>query len=579
VNDGTSHIWEQVCQHIDGLAVGSTVAALADRGVLSVLADSPVSVAGLAARTGANPGFLRVGLRLLAHQGWLRAQPVREAEPVREAGTGSAADDFTVAPTACGRAVMSGLAEGYRLATAFLPALERVAEILSGTAGDAGLRTLTQARELMRSEWRLPSDAVPVYARHQVLCHLDGHVVAPVMAALIASGGIRPEPGMELDAARWDGDDEAFRLAIDILVSMGWAATEGPGARLTPAGAVATTFARQYWHPVSYLPTLRQVPELLFGDPGRLWAAPPGEEIHLDRGLDIQFSGDVFSGTCREPLLDVARPVFDRMPLEAQPSAIVDAGCGDGRMLETLYTAIRTTTERGRRLSECPLLVIGVEPSAVARRVASARLAAAGIPHAVIDGDIAEPDVMGKNLARLGIDPADALHVSKSVIHDRSRCLVRGTLPATAGSPPPVAFPAFATRDGAAIPAAEVAVSLAELLHEWRPLAYRHGLLVVEAHTVSPQVASPLVGRTLATELDATHGYSCQYPVEPHVFAWAARAAGWRSLQHREPGRDVVGHTILTIDHFAAELLLPFLRGPARKRYSRLRAGPRDLTR
>ena len=61
-----------------------------------------------------------------------------------------------------------------------------------------------------------------------------------------------------------------------------------------------------------------------------------------------------------------------------------------------------------------------------------------------------------------------------------------------------------------------------------------------------------LIGRTHATVLDATHGYACQYPVEPAVFAWAARAGGFVSRGHAEPGAATLGHTILTIDHFTA---------------------------
>jgi hypothetical protein len=40
--------------------------------------------------------------------------------------------------------------------------------------------------------------------------------------------------------------------------------------------------------------------------------------------------------------------------------------------------------------------------------------------------------------------------------------------------------------------------------------------------------------------------------VEPEVFAWAARAAGFASRRHAEPGAAQVGHTVLTIDHFVA---------------------------
>ena len=81
-------------------------------------------------------------------------------------------------------------------------------------------------------------------------------------------------------------------------------------------------------------------------------------------------------------------------------------------------------------------------------------------------------------------------------------------------------------------------------------MASRHGWLVIEAHAVPAAVLAGLIGRSHATVLDATHGYACQYPVEPGVFAWAAREGGFVSRGHAEPGAATLGHTILTVDHF-----------------------------
>jgi hypothetical protein len=95
-----------------------------------------------------------------------------------------------------------------------------------------------------------------------------------------------------------------------------------------------------------------------------------------------------------------------------------------------------------------------------------------------------------------------------------------------------------------------MARDLAAFFGSWHPLTRKHGWIVIEAHSVAAATAAGLIGRTVATALDATHGYSCQYPVEPEVFAWAARTAGFRSRQHAEPAASALGHTILTVDHF-----------------------------
>ena len=42
------------------------------------------------------------------------------------------------------------------------------------------------------------------------------------------------------------------------------------------------------------------------------------------------------------------RRTFDEIPLAEQPSHIVDMGCGDGRLLRTLYEYVRDHTARGR---------------------------------------------------------------------------------------------------------------------------------------------------------------------------------------------------------------------------------------
>ena len=92
-------------------------------------------------------------------------------------------------------------------------------------------------------------------------------------------------------------------------------------------------------------------------------------------------------------------------------------------------------------------------------------------------------------------------------------------------------------------------LNLAELMRRWRPLAARHGMVVVETHTVDPAVTARLHGHTSNTVFDATHGYSNQYPIEPEAFYWAIRAAGFTRHRHREPAAAAVGHTLITVDY------------------------------
>ena len=431
-------MWDALCRHIDGMAVGTTMAALHERGALTLLAaQDRTEFAVLRARLGASPGFLHVALRLLADQGWI----ARQGEP----GT----DQLTIAPTARGRVVMTELAGAYPAAVRSLAQAERIAEARGRQPGPFAA--------LARREWGLPAAGIPPDVRRQVLGHLDGHLVAPVMYA-VSSG---------------QADLATSRGAAEILALPGWARPGGKAPELTPDGELALSLARQYRYPVTYLPLLQQVPDLLFGEPRQ----PGGngsddEETHLDRELDLRFSGDVFAAACREPFLRLALPLFDRTPLGGQPALVVDTGCGDGTLLEVLYRAVREQTERGRHLAERPLLMAGVDPSPVARRMAAARLSRAGVPHVILDGDIADPAGLERALAARGLDARDALHVCKSAIHDRAYPKARDQPRTQRGDPrPPPGAGAYALPDGSAIPASSVALDLARLFRRWRPVA------------------------------------------------------------------------------------------------------------
>ncbi|MFF2516901.1 hypothetical protein [Streptomyces sp. NPDC058086] len=530
--------WEQVCRHIDGLSIGTTMVALHRRDVLArLLTDEPVEVQDLARSVAANPGYLHVALGLMANQGWL----------VPHAPQGSV-DTLGYLPTRHGRTVMTALAASYASATTFLLLAQRLGRVLFTDRDREGEQELAAVRDHMRAEWHVPGDFRPIAPRLQVLAHLDGHITAPLMAQLARHGLLNADTDIISFTADHRANPRALRTACEILAHQGWATMYDDIARLTPLGAVAAAYARQYWHPVSYLPALRNVDHLLFGDPAAADAVPD-EDAHLDRELDIVFSGDVFTATCREPFLDVCLPLFDEPDLDRQPALVVDSGCGDGTLLHTLHTAIRDRTTRGRRLADRPLLMVGVEPSPVARHITAERLTRAGIPHLVIDGDITDPDRTARQLAGHGLDAADALHVSKSVIHDRNfRAGWPRSIPDTARPPRMLRF--FADSDGQTITPDAMARDLAAHFHSWRTLTRRHGLVVIEAHAPDATRAATVNGTTLATDLDATHGYSRQYPVEPQVFAWAAEVAGFRSVRHHDLGIANTGHTMLTIDHF-----------------------------
>jgi hypothetical protein len=79
---------------------------------------------------------------------------------------------------------------------------------------------------------------------------------------------------------------------------------------------------------------------------------------------------------------------------------------------------------------------------------------------------------------------------------------------------------------GMLISTKKVEDNLLEHLLKWSPFVSKYGLLLIELHTISPEIAARNIGKTAATAYDATHGFSDQYIVEIDVFNKIAAESG-----------------------------------------------------
>jgi hypothetical protein len=68
--------------------------------------------------------------------------------------------------------------------------------------------------------------------------------------------------------------------------------------------------------------------------------------------------------------------------------------------------------------------------------------------------------------------------------------------------------------------------NLLEHLNKWSPYVRKFGLLMIELHTIAPNLTAANLGKTAATAYDATHGFSDQYIVEITVLHKIAAEAG-----------------------------------------------------
>lgn len=535
-------VWRTVCWHLDGAAIGSAVEALESRGVFGALreASAPLAVDDLASRAGARPGLLAVAMRLLVDQGFVSREEGGEPGRSRVQLTPTGLDWLRTLGTYRGAAARTGRARALMLSFAG-DAPARTDPALAGGAGEPEGDLLER----------------------RVRAHRDGPLVAAAVTGLDRCGALArlAEAGAGGCAdAELPGPEHAVAAALEILAAQGWLKREADRTALTFEGRVVSEVATQYWYAASYLPTLGRAGRRIFTAPAARESGEGGTEDgidgvddhdgverHVDRALDIAFSGLVFRRACLEPLLSAVLPLFESEPLESQPAAVVDTGSGDGTLLVELYRAIRERTARGRCLDDAPLRMVGVEFNEVARVETERRLRAEGVPGWSVRGDIADPDGIAATLRVHGIDPHDVLHVSKSVIHNR-----RFTPPGVDDGLPPFGDPdgVFVDAEGERIAVRRLELDIVQLFRRYRPWAARHGMVVVEAHAVPPEAIAAAIGRAPLTLVDACHAFSGQLLVEAGVFRAAARAAGFASAFSRDLDTASVGRPLLTIDHF-----------------------------
>jgi hypothetical protein len=140
----------------------------------------------------------------------------------------------------------------------------------------------------------------------------------------------------------------------------------------------------------------------------------------------------------------------------------------------------------------------------------------------VIAGDINRPAQLGSDPEALGSEVHDLLHVCSFLDHNRPYSAPANYVP---GSRRGKSTGAFAYL-GEEIPADELEENLVRYLRRWAPYVGRFGLLVLELHTLPPELAVANLRQTPVLAYDGTRGFSDQYLVELPIFLECAREAG-----------------------------------------------------
>ena len=520
-----SELRSTIFRQLDGIATAPTAYALLEKGLLDeLLKKGEVSVTELAQRFKANEGYLNVALRILSSQGWLEAKVDNAKNEVRYRTNANSATAFELC------ALYKDVVELLRFSGRFH---KRKFERAPFTMLEKIFR---KYRENYGIEFSKDDNTRRI--QEQVLKHIEGVIIGPSIVAL-GMGGMFHKYFMEASfkPEEFHQDADSFEKILDFFAFLGWFAKKNQTYRFTDKGLFFARRASAYGVTVSYIPTFRNLDELIFGNPEILWDVPQGApEQHVDREMNVWGSGGAHA-TYFKKIDEIIIDLFNK-PLEEQPKGIVDMGCGNGAFLQHIFEVIDQRTLRGEMLEEHPLFLVGADFNETALRVTRANLTKADIWAKVIWGDIGRPDLLAKDLRDdYGIELNDLLNVRTFLDHNRMweapDAKVEHPLSQSSG--------AYAYR-GKRLSNTEVEASLRMHLKRWAPYVSRFGLLVIELHTVPPERTAANLGRTASTAYDATHGFSDQYILEVDIFQRIAGEAGLFPVEehfHKFPDSDL----------------------------------------
>jgi len=494
-----------IFSHLDGIATSTTAYALHKKGVLNYLLEhKKVSLNELAATFNANDGYLNVALRVLCSQGWL----VQHLDNAKDT-------------------ISYEVNENSQTAFELVPLYEDVINLLSYAVnfpeeriGPDAFLALERIFKKYESQFGL-TNVVEDTIEYQILKHIEGVIVAPIIVMLGVSG-LFHKYFMEASfrAQEFHKDPESFKKILDFFANLGWFNKKKDTYQFTDRGLFFAKRASAYGVTVSYLPTFLELDELIFGNPLILKTNSSDEtEKHVHREMNVWGSGGAHS-TYFKVIDEIIINLFNK-PIDEQPKGILDMGCGNGAFIQHIFDVIEYQTLRGKLLEEYPLLLVGADFNQTALRVTRSNLIKADIWAKIIWGDIGRPDILAKDLKEdYNIDLKDLLNVRTFLDHNRIWEAPKNATNRVSNSSGAYAF------QGKRISNNIVEDSLLEHFKKWKPYVEQFGLLIIELHTISPHLTANNLSITAATAYDATHGFSDQYILEVDVFIAIAKEAG-----------------------------------------------------
>ena len=498
----------QLFRHLDGIVVAPISYALDQEGVTNyLLKNKKTTLTELTSHFDANDGYLNVALRALCSQGWLSQEVDNSDNSVTfsiNQQSQIAFDHFYMYKDVT---ELMKISENYS---------NRIFEIEPFLKLESTFKNFQNQFGIV-----LSSEVKTRKIQEQILTHIEGIIVGPTLVHLGMSGmfhkyfmqtRFRPE--------EFHKDPDAFGRLLTILTTLGWFKNINQAFEFTSKGLFFAKRASAYGVTVSYIPMLRKVSDLLFGNPLVLKNAIGTEEKHVDREMNVWGSGGAHTAYFR--IVDeIIISIFNK-PIDEQPKGFLDMGCGNGAFLAHLFSVVENQTNRGKMLDEHPLLIIGVDYNQAALNVSRTNLIQADIWAKIIWGDIGNPDLLATDLKeKYNIHLEDLLNVRTFLDHNRMWETPNESVKIRKST----STGAYVT-NGKRIHNNLVSESLKQHFSKWKPYIQKFGLLLIELHTVKPALVAENIGNIAATAYDVTHGFSDQYIIEVDEFMEVLQEVG-----------------------------------------------------
>ncbi|WP_271765038.1 class I SAM-dependent methyltransferase [Aquimarina algiphila] len=499
---------EELFRHLDGIAVAPVAYSLHKNNITDYLLENKkTSISQISEAKKVNEGYLNVALRILSAQGWLE-YTIDNDEIIIQTNSisKSAFDHFHIYKDVVNLLEYSGKFHPRKFEMDPFQKLEQL------------FKKYTNRFDLLPSE-----DKTTTQIQDQILKHIEGILVGPTTVHL-GMGGMFHKYFMEasFSADEYHKFPESFDTILTFLSHLGWFSKSGTNYTFTNKGLFFAKRASAYGVTVSYIPMFRQMDSLLFGDPNVLWNSEKDTETHVDREMNVWGSGGAHT-TYFKKIDEIIISLFNK-PLNEQPKGILDMGCGNGAFLIHLFEVIASKTLRGKHLDDYPLFLVGADYNKAALKVTRANLIQADIWAKVIWGDISDPELLQKDLKEnYTIELKDLLSVRTFLDHNRI-----WSEPVSQLDAPSQSTGAFSYR-GKRLHNNDVERNLKDHFQKWEPYITKFGLIVIELHTIAPNLTSQSLGKTAATAYDATHGFSDQYILEIDSFLKIIEEVGLQS--------------------------------------------------